>query len=83
MDLTEASLEQIYDELDRRERTPPRTRYKWQCRQCGHEFVGGTGMKGVAIMAGEVYCACCAVFPRDAETPGLLVPMKKQPYSAA
>ncbi|RXZ45613.1 hypothetical protein [Crenobacter cavernae] len=78
MDLTEASLDQLYDELDRRERTPPSTRYKWLCGQCGHEFVGGEGLKGVTIMAGEVYCACCAAFPRDADTPGFPVPMKKQ-----
>lgn len=54
------SMEQLYGELDRRESLIPTVRYKWVCRHCGYEYLGGTPLKTVYLMAGELYCGYCS-----------------------
>jgi len=79
MKLSKATLEQLYAELARREQDQAPPRYKWVCAECGHEFVGGSPLTRVYLVAGTLYCDCRLAHPLPGRAvPAGLVPMHKR-----
>ncbi|MDN0076157.1 hypothetical protein QU481_14805 [Crenobacter sp. SG2303] len=79
MNLSKATLEQLYAELERREQEPAPPPYRWVCAACGNTFVSGARLSRVYLVAGTLYCDCRLSRPSpDRTVPRGLVPMHKQ-----